>query len=151
MTRVLLVCLGNICRSPTAQGVLEAKAAARGISLSADSAGTSGWHDGDPPYGPSIASAAARGYDLSRQRSRKVSLSDFTDFDIILGMDDKNMSDLKALAPKTSTAQLALMTDWLPDTDGGAPVPDPYYTRDFDGALDLIERAADAFLDHLAP
>ncbi|MCU4653169.1 low molecular weight phosphotyrosine protein phosphatase [Roseibacterium sp. SDUM158016] len=132
-TRILCVCLGNICRSPTAEAVLGAHLP--GVEI--DSAGTGGWHVGEPPYGPAIRAAAARGYDLSAQRARQVSPSDFGQFDLILAMDCQNLADLRDLDPG-STAQLALFLEPL----GGGDVPDPYYTRDFDGALDLIERAA---------
>ena len=138
--RILCVCLGNICRSPTAQGVLKQVFPTAQI----DSAGTGGWHIGDAPYGPAIAAAGRRGYDLSAQRARQVSPADFTRFDLILAMDDQNLADLKAMAPPNTTARLAKMCDPI----GGEDVPDPYYTRDFEGALDLIEEAARGWADH---
>ncbi|MEL7460798.1 MAG: low molecular weight protein-tyrosine-phosphatase [Pseudomonadota bacterium] len=144
MTRILVVCLGNICRSPTAEAVLRAKAAERGLGVTIDSAGTGGWHVGDSPYGPAIAEGRARGYDLAPLRARQISAQDFARFDLILGMDSANMRDIEALRPPGNTTPVRLMTSYaagLPDA-----VPDPYYTHDFSGALDLIERAADALL-----
>ena len=142
MTRVLCVCLGNICRSPTAEGVLRQMAKARGLKIKVDSAGTAGWHIGDPPYGPAIRVAAARGYDLSDQRARQVSVADFDGFDLILAMDASNLSALERLRPRGNQTPVAMLA-------AGADVPDPYYTRDFDGALDLIEAAAAEWLDQL--
>lgn len=131
--RILCVCLGNICRSPTAEAVLRAHLPSAEI----DSAGTASWHIGKPPYGPAQDAAAQRGYDLSPQRARQINTTDFTRFDLILAMDRQNLADLKAMAPSQG-AQLALFTNAI----GGGDVPDPYYTRDFDGALSLIEAAA---------
>ena len=109
-----------------------------------DSAGTAGWHVGKPPYGPMQDAAAAKGLDLSPLRARQVTRADFDRFDLILAMDAENLSDLRALDPG-GPAQLRLFLDPL----GGGDVPDPYYTRDFDGALDLIIRAAQAWSDEL--
>ena len=168
MTRaqsILFVCLGNICRSPTAEGVVRAKAAARGRVLTLDSAGTGDWHLGAPPYGPMQAAARARGYDLSDLRARQVCAEDFQRFDLILAMDAQNLADLRALRGQGG-ADVRLFTDVLSgagDGSGHAPsprpknrpdpkpdhVPDPYYTRDFNGTLDLIEDCADALLDQL--
>jgi protein-tyrosine phosphatase len=140
-TRILCVCLGNICRSPTAEAVLRARLPGARI----DSAGTAGWHMGNPPYGPAMQAAASRGYDLTDQRARQVNVADFNRFDLILAMDRQNLADLEALAPADTTAELRLFLDPL----GGGDVPDPYFTRDFDGALDLIERAASAWAEQI--
>ncbi|MCR8550667.1 low molecular weight phosphotyrosine protein phosphatase [Salipiger sp. P9] len=145
---ILFVCLGNICRSPSAEGVLRHMAEVRGHALEIDSAGTGDWHVGDPPYGPMQQAARARGYDLSRLRARQVSRADFDRFDLILAMDGSNLAHLEHLRPGASRAELRLFTDYAPET-GASEVPDPYYTRDFDGALDLIERAARGLLDQL--
>lgn len=136
-TRILCVCLGNICRSPTAEAVL-----ARHLpQAEIDSAGTSDWHIGDPPYGPAQEAAAQRGYDLSLQRARQVTVADFAQFDLILAMDASTEGKLKALAPANARAALRLYLDPV----GGGDVPDPYYTRDFGEALDLIEDGARAW------
>jgi protein-tyrosine phosphatase len=101
---------------------------------------------GNPPYGPAIAGRGSRGYDLTAQRARQVTSADFNRFDLILAMDRQNLADLEALAPADGTAELRLFLDPL----GGGDVPDPYYTRDFDGALDLVERAATAWAEERA-
>lgn len=145
--RILFVCLGNICRSPSAEAVLRAKAAQRGLALEIDSAGTGDWHSGEPPYGPMQKAALARGYDLSALRARQVARADFDSFDWILAMDSQNLKDLSRLAPPGKAERLSLFTDY-----GGTPddhVPDPYYTRDFEGTLDLIETCAEGFLNRL--
>ena len=144
--RILFVCLGNICRSPTAEAVTRAKAAARGMDLTLDSAGTGTWHLGKPPYGPMQTAAHAKGYDLSMLRARQVSPADFGAFDLIIAMDAENMADLTAFG---SADRVFLFTDFAPDTTD-THVPDPYFTRDFDGALALIERCADGLLDAVA-
>ena len=133
--RILTVCLGNICRSPTAEAVLRARAPA---TWQIDSAGTADWHTGNPPYGPMQDAARPRGYELAPLRARRVTTADFTNFDLILAMDAQNLADLQAIAPANTTARITLFAD--------ADVPDPYYTRDFGGALSIIEAAATRWL-----
>ena len=147
--RILFVCLGNICRSPSAEGVLRAKAEALGIDLDIDSAGTGDWHVGDAPYGPMQEAAKARGYDLSPLRARQVTVQDFHDFDVIIAMDGSNLSNLARVRPNSAESELVLFTDYAPES-GADHVPDPYYTRDFDGCLDLVEVCADGLLADLA-
>lgn len=130
--RILCVCLGNICRSPAAEAVLRARGA------DVDSAGTAGWHVGKPPYGPMRDAAQARGLDMTGLAARQFEAADFTRFDLILAMDAQNLADIEALRPEGNATRVALFA--------GGDVPDPYYTRDFDGALDLIEAAADAWV-----
>lgn len=137
MTRVLFVCLGNICRSPTAEAVFR-KA---NPDVETDSAGTSGWHIGEPPYGPMQDAARARGYDLSELRARQFTEADFARFDLILGMDESNRATIEAMRPTGNNTPVLLLTDYVTGAD---EVPDPYYTRDFDGALDLVERCTHA-------
>ncbi len=146
--RILFVCLGNICRSPTAEAVTRDMARARGLPLTLDSAGTGDWHVGKPPYGPMQTAARARGYDLSNLRARQVAATDFDRFDLILAMDGQNLLDLRRLQRGRRGAALRLFTDFARQT-GADHVPDPYFTRDFDGALDLIEVASGGLLDHL--
>ena len=134
--KVLFVCLGNICRSPSAEGVFREMTAAE-----TDSAGTAGWHVGKPPYGPMQAAAKARGYDFSDLRARQFTAADFETFDLIIGMDASNLADIEALRPNGNTTPVKCFTDYAPDS-GMTEVPDPYYTRDFDGALDLIEQCS---------
>ena len=147
-TSLLFVCLGNICRSPTAEAVFRARAAALGLDARTDSAGTGDWHVGKPPYGPAAAAAAARGSDLSSLRARPVQPEDFHGFDLIVAMDADNRAALEALRPAGAGTPVRLMLDHLPG-HAGQPVPDPYFTRDFEGALDLVEAAADALARQL--
>jgi protein-tyrosine phosphatase len=141
--KVLFVCLGNICRSPSAEGVF------REISdCVTDSAGTGGWHVGAPPYGPMLEAAARRGYDFSDLRARQFRREDFADFDLIVGMDDANIRDIETLRPSGNKTPVQLFTNFAPEL-GAKQVPDPYYTRDFDGALDLIESCAKGLRDKL--
>jgi len=139
--RILFVCLGNICRSPAAEGVV--RAMAPGLTL--DSCGTGGWHVGEAPYGPMQAAARARGYDLSPLRARQFQAEDFRRFDLILCMDQANLRDVEAQRPAGVETPVRLFTDYAPSS-GAEAVPDPYYTRDFDGALDLIEACAEGLL-----
>ncbi|KIC43349.1 phosphotyrosine protein phosphatase [Ruegeria sp. ANG-R] len=142
--RILFVCLGNICRSPAAEGVFRARAPHHRT----DSAGTSGWHIGDPPYGPMQKAARARNIDLSDLRARQFMAEDFQRFDLIIGMDADNIAGIEALRPEGNHTPVCLLTDFAPDT-GADHVPDPYYTRDFVGALDLIEAAVEGLEAHL--
>ena len=135
--KVLFVCLGNICRSPAAEGVFREMMP----EAETDSAGTGGWHVGEPPYGPMQAAALARGYDLSDLRARQFRRGDFEAFDLIIGMDGDNIANMERLRPPGNETPLVLFTDYAPDS-GARAVPDPYYTRDFDGALDLVEQCA---------
>ena len=138
-SRILFVCLGNICRSPAAEGVMRQLAP----QLVLDSAGTSDWEIGSPPYGPMQRAARARGYDLSGLRARQVEAEDFHRFDRIYAMDGDNLRRLETLRPAADGAALARLLDLLPD-EPARDVPDPYYTRDFEGALDLVEAACKA-------
>ncbi len=138
---ILCVCLGNICRSPTGEATLRAAIDAAGLSgIRVDSAGTASWHIGKAPYAPMQQAARDAGYDMSGQRARQVQPEDFDRFDLILAMDRDNLADLEAIRPAGSNARLALFLDVL--DEGAQDVPDPYYTRDFTGALELIEKAA---------
>jgi protein-tyrosine phosphatase len=141
--RILFVCLGNICRSPTAEAVLRQRAP----DLSIDSAGTSNWHVGNPPHPPMQRAAHKAGYDMSDLRARQISSSDFNAFDLILAMDADNEDTLRAMAPPNATAKVKRLTDYVDEADH---VPDPYYTDDYIGALQLVERCVDALLQDLA-
>ncbi len=147
--RILLVCLGNICRSPAAEGVLREKARERGLKLTIDSAGTGGWHAGDPPDARMTKAAARRGYDLSYQRARQVAFSDFYEFDYLLAMDLSNHTDLLDLAPPNRTCDIRLFLDFAEGDE--RETPDPYYggADGFECVLDLIEKGASGFLDYL--
>ncbi len=141
-----MVCLGNICRSPTAEAVLRAKLEAAGLAqhVVVDSAGTGDWHVGSPPDPRSQRHAAKRGYDLSSLRGRQVAEADFHHFDLILAMDDDNLADLRRLAPPgSSRAEVRLFA--------ATAVPDPYTgsAAGFEQVLDLVESAADAWVQNL--
>jgi len=138
--RILFVCLGNICRSPSAEAVLRKLGQKAGLDLEIDSAGTGDWHIGKAPYAPMQAAALQRGYDLSGLRARQVGPADFDNFDLIIGMDAENVADIENLRPAGNTTAVRNFTDYAPES-GADHVPDPYYTRDFDGSLALIEEA----------
>ncbi|WP_101067756.1 low molecular weight protein-tyrosine-phosphatase [Roseovarius salinarum] len=140
---VLFVCLGNICRSPTAEGIFRKIAPHVGT----DSAGTSDWHVGAPPHPPMQAAARARGYDISDLRARQFEPGDFHRFDLILGMDDQNIADIETQRPTGSRTPVRRLTDFASHL-GFDHVPDPYFTSDFDSVLDLIESAALGLRDH---
>ena len=143
MTRLLCVCLGNICRSPTAEAVLRTMAEARGLSVTVDSAGTGGWHVGEPPHPPAIAAAARRGYDLTPLRACRFGPEDFGRFDLILAMDRANLAAIERQRPAGVSTPARL---FLP----GREVPDPYHTGAYHAVLDLIEAGAGSLLDQLA-
>jgi len=143
-TRILFVCLGNICRSPAAEGVVRAFAP----ELELDSAGTSDWHVQEPPYRPMQVAAKARGYDLSDLRARQFKAGDFAVFDLILAMDRDNLARIEGLRPAGSDTPVRLFAEYAVGRDL-SEVPDPYYTRDFDGVLSLIEDAARGMISTL--
>ncbi len=150
MARILFVCLGNICRSPTAEAVFAAKAAAAGLDVAVDSAGTGTWHVGHPPDRRATAAAARRGYRMDHIRARQVGAGDFRDFDHVFAMDRSNLRDLERLRPASGGAKLGLFLSLAPDV-GEDDVPDPYYGEDggFDRVLDLLEAAGDALVEQL--
>jgi protein-tyrosine phosphatase len=121
--RILFVCLGNICRSPLAEGIL--RHLSRGHPVQVDSAGTGGWHIGDLPDRRSIAVARRHGIDITGQRGRKVDASDFEAFDLIFAMDRNNLATLRALAPPAAQHKLHLFLDYALGVE--RDVPDPYY------------------------
>jgi protein-tyrosine phosphatase len=143
-TRILFVCLGNICRSPAAEGVMRHIAP----DLELDSAGTSDWHVGEAPYAPMQSAARARGYDLSALRARQFRGQDFADFDLIVAMDRANLTKIESMRPSGAETPVVLFATYA-DGWGMSEVPDPYYTRDFNGVLDLIEVAAQGLLARL--
>ena len=151
--RVLMVCTGNICRSPTAEGVLRqlAQAAGRGRDVEVDSAGTTAYHVGEPPDERSQAHALRRGYDLSSQRARQVVAEDFRRFDWVIAMDRGHLRTLRQMAPVLVHDRIRLLSDFAPGLEG-RDVPDPYYGGDagFEAVLDLVEAGCRGLLDRLA-
>lgn len=145
---VLMVCLGNICRSPLAEAALRAAAARESIDIEVDSAGTSDWNIGRAPD-PRAQAVAQRlgGLDISHLKARQVLADDFYRFEHIIAMDDANLRDLQAMQPKDPTARLSLMLDYLPGREGQS-VADPYYGDDagFDDTWSDVSYAANAFL-----
>lgn len=149
--RVLFVCMGNICRSPTAEGVFRQRLQQAGLleRVMVDSAGTGDWHVGKAPDDRSAKAALRRGYDLSSLRARQVEAADFGRFDLILAMDHDNLTRLKALRPHGRGAELDL---FLRRYELGLDeVPDPYYggASGFEQVLDLIEQASDGLLTEI--
>jgi protein-tyrosine phosphatase len=153
--KILFVCLGNICRSPTAEGVFRALAAIEGggrlPALTIDSAGTADYHLGEPPDRRTVAAALARGYDLSMLRARHVQAADFDEFDLLLAMDRANLTSLQRRAPRKALERIRLFMDYAPHL-GVAEVPDPYYGNraDFDYVIDLAEAASRGLLAALS-
>ena len=143
--RVLMVCMGNICRSPTAEAVLRQRLVGHGLDaqVEVDSAGTGGWHAGEAPDSRAQRHALRRGYDLSRLRARRVVEADFERFDLLLAMDEDNLAELQRLKPAGARAELRLFA--------AVEVPDPYQggSQGFENVLDLIEQASDGLLAEL--
>lgn len=156
MTKILFVCLGNICRSPMAHGVLRHRVAERGATgqITIDSAGTGDWHLGSPPDARAIAAAAARGIDIADLRARCVRAADFRDFDLIIAMDHKNVADMAPFMPseakEEARAKIKLLMDYAPAL-GATEVPDPFHggAADFPPVLEMIEAACAPMLDDL--
>jgi protein-tyrosine phosphatase len=148
-TKIMFVCLGNICRSPTAEGVFRGLAGQAGLDVIVDSSGTSGWHNGDLPDGRAMAEAEARGYDLSGQRSTQLKSQDFHDFDLILCMDNSNIANAEKIRPEGAKAVVKLFLDYAPNQPL-REVPDPYYEHNFEAVFDLIEDASRGLIAELS-
>ncbi|WP_027856985.1 low molecular weight protein-tyrosine-phosphatase [Marinobacterium jannaschii] len=149
MSSVLFVCLGNICRSPTAHGVFQALVERQGLrdQIRVDSAGTGAWHAGESPDSRATQAAARRGYDLSQQVARQVVAADFDQFDYILAMDQANLAHLRQMKPEAYSGYLGLFLDFADCSE--SEVPDPYYGggQGFEQVLDLVESASEGLLD----
>lgn len=150
--RILFVCMGNICRSPSAEGVFRHVLNERApeLEILIDSAGTHGYHVGERPDARAMAAAKRRGIDISQLRARRVVADDFDQFDLILAMDEENLRDLRSRARAERRERIRLLMDFAPTASSRA-VPDPYYGGDqgFEEVLDLLEEAADGLLSAL--
>ncbi|MFP4500191.1 MAG: low molecular weight protein-tyrosine-phosphatase [Candidatus Hydrogenedentota bacterium] len=151
--RVLFVCLGNICRSPMAEGIFRQLVEERGLvnRIMIDSAGTGAWHVGEPPDARAQREVRKHGLDISRQQARQVRASDFEKFDYIVAMDRDNLADLEAQCPPACRNRLFLCTQFVPDL-GMEGVPDPFFggTEGFARVFELIRANANALLDKIA-
>jgi len=150
--RILFICLGNICRSPTAEAVFKVRANRAGLTVEVDSAGTSGWHIGETPDPRSIETGEARGYSFAGQNSREVSKNDFFLFDKIIAMDDRNFEDLTRACPAEYRHKIEKFLKYAP-YEHEENVPDPYYGEGdgFKRVLELIEIASDGLIEALTP
>ncbi len=151
-TSVLFVCMGNICRSPTAEGIFRHKVQQAGLgeAIHIDSAGTHAYHIGQAPDPRAIKAAARRGYDLSPLRARKIEVEDFHRFDHVLAMDEDNLAILTGLRPGDARAGVRLVMEYAPAL-GAREVPDPYYGGEagFERMVDMLEAATDSLLAEL--
>lgn len=152
MVRILFVCMGNICRSPTAQGVFTKVVQEQGLEdqISVDSAGTHDYHIGKPPDERAREAASGRDVDLSALRARQVEAGDFTRFDYILAMDRENLDILQALRPIDANGRVGLFMDFAPEL-AEREVPDPYWggRRGFERVIDMVEAASRGLLGHI--
>jgi len=150
--RILFICMGNICRSPTAEAVFREvlRLEGAGLAVTIDSAGTHGYHVGEPPDRRAIAAARRRGIVMDDLRARVVTHEDFQQFDLLLAMDEDNLEHLARMAPLAHRQRLRLFMDYAPEA-GRREVPDPYYGGEagFEEVLDLVEQAARGLLDSL--
>ena len=154
---VLLVCLGNICRSPLAELAVQLAAERHGLPLTVDSAGTGDWHVGLPPDPRARTEAQRHGFSINHQRARQIAPADFHRFDHVIALDRSVLRDVVALAPAGARAQLSLLLDHVPGREG-EDVPDPYYgdATDFAATWALVQLAAEALVarlmgGHIAP
>ena len=148
--RVLFVCLGNICRSPTAQAIFEKRIVEHGLEgiFKIDSCGTGSWHIGKMPDSRAIEAAEKRGYSLNHIRARKMQIQDFDDFDYFIAMDRENLKEIERLCPEKFRGNVVLFSSFIKNSKL-VDVPDPYYggERGFDEVIDMIELGASGFFE----
>jgi len=149
--KVLMVCLGNICRSPLAHGILEQHAAEKGLDWEVDSAGTGSWHIGNPPDPRSVAVAAKHGLDISQQRARQVHWPDLEAFDLVFAMDQSNYQDLMTMAQSDGEREKIRLIRDLEGSVKGMSVPDPYWDDDgFEQVYAMLDKACSILVDQHA-
>ena len=149
--RILFVCMGNICRSPTAEGVMRRLVADAGLDIEIDSAGTGAWHTGEPPDSRATLAARRRGITLEGA-ARQVTREDFDEFDLLIALDRGNLRELLAIAPDEDAAEkVRLLREFDPGAGGELDVPDPYYggDRGFETVLDMVEAACRGLIDEI--
>lgn len=149
ISSILFVCMGNICRSPTAEAMFRQKALQHGLAIEIDSAGTIAYHQGNPPDSRSVQAGKARGLDFSQMTARQVTDLDFEHYDLILAADNSNLRDLKARCPEHLQYKLQLMLSF--GSKGVIEVPDPYYggEQGFETVLDLLEDSFESLVKQL--
>lgn len=153
--KVLFVCMGNICRSPTAHGVMQHKVAERGLEkrLTIDSSGTHAYHVGEKSDARSRALASSKGIDMEYIRARKISILDYDEFDYILAMDEENLELINYYAPADYSAKISLFLHYANErgVTQESIVPDPYYGGDagFEHVFDLVDKGCDALIEHI--
>ena len=143
---VVFVCLGNICKSPTAEWIFREKAKISKLDIFCDSAGTASWHVGSFPYQTMQLAAKNRGFDISKLRARQIKIADFNEFDLLVVMDQENRSNLQNLCPE-QLDKVHLLTDYSLEDLEYDYVPDPYYTRNFNQTLDIIEASLNGLVE----
>lgn len=149
MTRkILVVCLGNICRSPLAEAILGAGLTRAGLDIELDSAGTGAWHIGNPPDARAAVAARLKGYDITDIRARTARAQDFEAFDLILTMDAETTQSMEEMRPPENDTPVRKITEFAVETQA-ADVPDPYYTGKFNMVIELLEDCADGLADQL--
>jgi protein-tyrosine phosphatase len=150
--KILMVCLGNICRSPLAEGILQAKVNSKGLDIKIDSAGTGGWHVGQGPDHRAVAIANKYGIDISQQQARQFSSTDFEGFDIIYAMDGSNLSDIVSLANSNEDIEKVRLILNEINPEDNTPVPDPYYGGDdgFEKVYQLLDEACEIIIKKIS-
>ncbi len=149
--KILMVCLGNICRSPLAEGILKHKAREQGLDWTVDSAGTSAWHLGEPPDPRSVAVAQENGIDITDQRARQIRKADLEEFDLILAMDESNYRDILRLAPAAHSSKVKMIRNFV-EPGANLGVPDPYWDDNgFDRVFLMLDRACGRLIEAITP
>jgi protein-tyrosine phosphatase len=145
--KILMVCLGNICRSPLAHGIMQSRIDEFGFEWLVDSAGTGDWHVGQAPDNRAIQEASKNGLNIKNQKARHFTLKDFDLFDIILTMDTQNYNDVRRLAPNDASLQKVHMIMNFAEPNKNIPVPDPYYDERFGLVFEMLTEAIDKFIE----